>query len=336
MAQRTIIKTGLRELVDAVRKDGRFYGPVKADEGEALSESFKPDDGASLNYYNFKLPAKRLFFPHTEVICTYDGETMTDVPLPEEKVVIFGMRPCDALSLARLDKVFLDEEFVDPYYRSRRENAVVISLACNDPLETCFCTSVEGSPAGTEGADILAFDLGDSLLFETVSEKGEAFVATHAALFREPAPQETEARDKVAAAAEKKVPQLDVAGLTEKLQQIFDSPIWETMSERCLGCGVCTHLCPTCHCFGLHDEKAGSGGRRIRVQDCCVFPSFTSEASGHNPRPSSGERMRQRIMHKFRYTVENFGDTFCVGCARCITNCPVNMDLRETLAEVMK
>ena len=93
MAQRTIRKTDLRELADAVRKDGRFYGPVKADEGEALSESFNPDDGASLNYYNFKLPAKRLFFPHTEVICTYDAETMTDVPLPEEKVVIFGMRP---------------------------------------------------------------------------------------------------------------------------------------------------------------------------------------------------------------------------------------------------
>lgn len=261
---------------------------------------------------------------------------MTDLPLSEEKAVIFGVRPCDALSLLYLDKIFIDEKFTDPYYRLRRDNSIIISLACRAPLKTCFCTSVGASPAGKEGADILAFEVKDSLIFEACSEKGQGFMESYSAIFKKPGKADIKARDEQVPAAEKRVQAIDLSGITEKLQGCFDSPPWEEISQRCLGCGVCTYSCPTCHCFGLYDEKAKLKGRRIRVQDSCMFPSFTLESSGHNPRTSNEERIRQRIMHKFRYTVENFKDIFCVGCGRCISNCPVNMDIRETLAEVIK
>ena len=331
-----IKKEDLKKLIAAVKEDGSFYGPVMGDEGLSLCE-LDPDDEVVLDYFNSKLPTKRQFFPWSEVIYTYEGGG--DVPLSEEKSdrvrVLFGVRPCDALSLLYMDKVFLDGEFSDPYYRNRRDHSLIISLACTDPLDTCFCTSVGGSPVGKEGADVLAFDVGESLLFEAVTSKGEAFIKAHSDLFEEPGAKEMMVRDEQALSAEKKVPAVHVAGITEKLRESFDSPIWDEIAQRCLGCGICTYLCPTCHCFGLYDEAHGGEadlrGCRVRVQDACMFPSFTLEASGHNPRTSYGERMRQRIMHKFRYTVENFEDIFCVGCGRCISDCPVNIDIRETL-----
>ena len=335
MVQGTIDKKDMKKLIADVRKEGRLYGPVRENGGVVLSQ-LGPNDEVMFEYSNLKLPPKRQFFPQSEVICTFEEENITEVPLPEEKRVIFGVRPCDALSLLLLDKVFLDEKFIDPYYKHRRDNSVIISLACSAPLETCFCTSIGGSPTGKDGADILAFDVGDVLLFEAVTEKGEAFMKAHSSLFEEPKAEETTARDEQAASAEKKVPVVDVSDITEKLQGNFDAPIWDEIAQRCLSCAICTYSCPTCHCFGFYDEKSHLKGRRIRAQDACMFPSFTLEASGHNPRTTNGERMRQRIMHKFRYTVENFGDVFCVGCGRCISNCPVNIDIRETIAEVIK
>lgn len=341
MVQGAIRKEDLKKLIVAVGKDGSFYGPVRGGDGVVLSE-LGPDDEMALTYSNFKLPPKRQFFPQSEVIYTYEGGGRTEVPLPEETSdrvrVIFGVRPCDARSLLYLDKVFLDGTFSDPYYRRRRDLSIIISLACSDPLETCFCTSVGGNPTGKEGADILASDVGDALLFEAVTPKGKAFMKAHSDLFEQPKAKEMMVRDEQVSSAEKKIPALDISDITERLRENFDAPIWDEIAQRCLGCGVCTFLCPTCHCFGLYDEAhSGWGelrGRRVRVQDACMFPSFTLEASGHNPRPSNGERMRQRIMHKFRYTVENFRDIFCVGCGRCITHCPVNIDIRETIAEI--
>ncbi|KKL62819.1 hypothetical protein LCGC14_2181390 [marine sediment metagenome] len=122
--------------------------------------------------------------------------------------------------------------------------------------------------------------------------------------------------------------------IEEKLDKIFDSSLWDRVHQRCLGCGIRTYLCSTCHCFALLDEKNNSGVQRVRSWDSCMFPEFTVEASGHNPRISNRERMRQRVMHKFNYFVKRFGQTACVGCGRCIQNCPVNIDIREIIEEI--
>lgn len=335
MEQGTIKKEGLKRLVEAVGRDTSFYGPVW-DGRDVVLAQIGPSDDMAFGYGNFLLPAKRQFFPWCETISRGDGGEVKQTPLPDGKKVMFGLRPCDARSLLCLDKVFVDDKFVDPYYRSRRESALIVSLACTDPLPTCFCTSVGGNPAAGDGADIVAFELGCELLFEVVTHKGRAFMAEHCDLFGEPGPEAAKLRNEQVSTVVDKLVAVKVDGIAGRLEAAFESQLWDDAGRRCLGCGVCTYACPTCHCFGFHDETSGESHRRTRVHDACLVPGFTLEASGHDPRSSQGPRMRQRIMHKFNYTVKTFGDVFCVGCGRCIAKCPVNIDLRETLAEVMR
>jgi len=111
----------------------------------------------------------------------------------------------------------------------------------------------------------------------------------------------------------------------------FDDPCWQEIGERCLACAACSFLCPTCHCFDVQDEVLDQRGRRVRNWDSCMFATFTLHASGHNPRPETMQRVRQRLMHKFSYYPENFGAIACVGCGRCIRACPAGNDMRQWL-----
>ena len=120
-----------------------------------------------------------------------------------------------------------------------------------------------------------------------------------------------------------------------RMDGLFDDDIWETVSHKCLGCGTCSYLCPICYCFDLTDEKTETGARKVRSWDCCMFDLFTRHASGHNPRPVNAMRLRQKVMHKFSYYWERYGLHGCVGCGRCVRSCPVNLDIRQLLAEMM-
>jgi sulfhydrogenase subunit beta (sulfur reductase) len=333
MKRGKIDKTDLRKLLAAASKKARCAGPV-ADRAGVKLEELTADSVLALDYDNFRLSPKLWFFPRSEVIASGSGGALEMTTLPEEATVLFGLRPCDAASLELLDKIFLDEVYLDPYYKARRGNTTIIALACNDPDPACFCTSVGGGPGASSGADVVAFDLGSELLLEAATEKGDAFLTEHGGLLTAPSNADDTAKEKLIADAEAKLQPVNIDGVADKLSNLFDAPIWEAIGERCVGCGTCTYLCPTCHCFGLYDEKAKGNVQRIRTQDACMFPLFTLEASGHNPRGTQGARARQRVMHKFSYTVRNVGETFCVGCGRCVSHCPVNIDIREILEEV--
>ena len=118
------------------------------------------------------------------------------------------------------------------------------------------------------------------------------------------------------------------------LDESFESEFWAEDSFRCLGCGTCTYLCPTCHCFDIVDESTWNRGQRRRNWDCCSFAQFTRHASGHNPRPIQETRYRQRLMHKFKYFPERFGRVACVGCGRCLKNCGVGQNILVTLSQI--
>ena len=126
---------------------------------------------------------------------------------------------------------------------------------------------------------------------------------------------------------------LDLNTIKQKLEQGYDNALWDSLHEKCIGCGTCTFLCPTCHCFDILDEGADKG-ERIRIWDSCMFPLFTLHASGSNPRPTGKQRFRQRVMHKFKYFVDNNGRAACTGCGRCIEYCPVNLDIRVVLGVI--
>ncbi len=338
MAQGVIKKEDLYRLLSTAAGKKKVYAPIDGVGGIEFAEIHEQKE-ITLDYSNSKLSPKSIFFPQREVLCTFADDALEEVQTPKEALIVFGIRPCDALSLTYLDKVFSDSagRFKDPYYLKRRENAVIISLACKEPRATCFCTSVGGSPSGKEGADILVYELADKLLFESCSDRGQDFMKTASVLFKQAEEDHKTAAKEQAEKAKDGMPVLNLNGLKERVDKVFEDPLWDEITRNCLGCGACTYLCPTCHCFDITDEENRKGeGYRIRTWDSCQYPLFTLHASGHNPRVNKKQRMRQRIMHKYSYTVDNYGDIFCVGCGRCILYCPVNLDIRDMLNTLNK
>ncbi len=323
-------KDNLDELITKLGYE--VLAPVKKDKTVSF-ETVKKASDIAWGSANTAVPPKRLFFPQTEELFTYDGDEITDrAPKPEKRLVL-GIRPCDARSFAILDPLFT-KDFNDPYYKNRRDNTVLVGLACTAPGRNCFCTSLGAGPFDTKGLDLLLVDLGDKFLVRSASEKGEKFLAENKSLFGE-AGNDAAAADELKAKAEGMMHRtIDVSTLPTKLKTLFDDPIWDDLAQTCVGCYACTYLCPTCHCFDIQDEVRGKKGRRIRIWDSCVNPEYTLHASGYNPRPGRTNRMRNRILHKYQYYPENFDVIACVGCGRCIDHCPVSNDLVEFLGKI--
>lgn len=332
MEAKIINKREIASLLDRLIKGYEVFAPVN--KGDRICfERINSGSEAFLDYQNSRIPPKGLLLPQWEVLFSYHttpgAVEIEEPPPPERQRLVFGIRPCDARSFTLLDKVF-DGECPDPYYVNRRQGTVVVSLGCPKPRATCFCTSVNGGPFSTGGSDLLLVDIGDEYVIQVISDEG-------ARLLEGSGLKDAGENKLVLVAGAVRVAEASLEagvatkGLKEKLDHSFNDPIWQQLTEKCLGCGVCTYLCPTCHCFDIVDEGAGSDGDRIRLWDSCQFPLFTLQASGVNPRPTVRERYRQRIMHKFSHFIDNYGEFGCVGCGRCVTECPVNLDIRQVL-----
>lgn len=294
-----------------------------------------------LDYLNTVLSPKKIIFPQREVLLEFstsnEEELKVKEVLPEETPsVIFGVRPCDAKALALTDKVF-GGDFKDPYYWKRRSSTILIGLTCKTPPSPdCFCLSVDGSPHSKEGLDILMTDLGDKYYAESFTKKGDKLLNLAKVLFKNPTAKDKKDLEKIKTESKKKIKRQikDTEKIPAKLKDMFDSPFWDEESLSCIRCGICTYLCPTCHCFDMNDEVTSSSpiqGERVRTWDNCQFPDFTMHSSGHNPRPDKASRLRQRILHKFQYFVELYKNYQCTGCGRCISKCPVGIDIIEVL-----
>jgi ferredoxin len=325
----------------------RVYVPRRSEDGRWNYAEASPDDELTLDVGQTAIPPKKLLFPQKEVFVEFgesiDGDKKTlevkEVLPADESVVIFGVRPCEGRAAWLLDKVF-GGEFTDPYYWTRRNQTTLVGLACDPPpSENCFCTSVEGSPHSEDGLDILLTDLGDRYFVRALTEKGKGLLAAAGNLFRDPKPAD---KKKVKAVHEASAGKLkrhlkDARAISDKLKGLFDSPLWDDESMSCIRCGVCTYLCPSCHCFDINDEVDSVSplqGKRVRTWDTCQFPDFTMHSSGHNPRPDKASRLRQRLYHKFRYFVDVYDKFQCVGCGRCISLCPVGIDIINVLDKV--
>ncbi len=320
----------------------KVFFPKKEASGWTLTE-VAADGTIPPDYSYAVVPPKKLIFPQEEIFFEFqqtadDGlqlrETLPEVP-PQ---VIVGVRPCDGRAVAALDQVF-SGSFEDPYYWRRRRATILIGLACNTPpSNNCFCLSLEGSPSSEEGLDLLLTDLGDRYYVRVLTEKGGELIKTQSSLFSDPTEEEKNLRNKISQEGAQKIKRnLEAAReLPPKLKTMFDSPFWDEAALSCLRCGICTYLCPTCHCFDINDETralAPLKGRRVRTWDTCQFPDFTMHSSGHNPRPNRASRLRQRLLHKFLYFVELYDRFQCVGCGRCLDLCPVGIDIIEVLSK---
>ncbi len=273
--------------------------------------------------------AKGAFFPQVEDIVRFrmEGKNIDIHPADvlTEDFVIFGVRGCDARSFELLDRVFLSDP-TDPFYAARRQHGTVVSLACNEPEETCFCPNF-GIDAANPSGDVTAWIVGEDIYFRPNTEKGEAFVAGLEEVENETPVEELQKNIKTVL---EKLPlaKLNLNGFdADHLMERFDDPQWEELARGCLGCGTCTFVCPTCQCYDVRDFDTGSDIQRYRCWDSCMFSDFTLMAHGTN-RPTQTERFRQRFMHKLVYfPSKNEGLYSCVGCGRCLEKCPQSIHI---------
>ena len=322
--------SGLNSLFAAISAEKKLYIPADDAAGQA---KFTPwTDGLALSAkLNTVRSAKDLFFPQVEQMVNFkvSGKQIEIIENRDaaEPFVVFGVRACDCRSFDILDRVFLSDP-VDTFYQSRRENGVVVTMACTRPAETCFCGAF-GIDAADPAGDVTCWMDGEALYWRANTEKGEALTATLSLL--------TDCDDAAVIAQQKEIRKilgklplnsLDLSDFKEqKLLDVFNSPKWAQLSESCLGCGTCTFVCPTCQCYDVQDFDNGRQVRRFRCWDSCMYSDFTMMAHGTN-RPTQKERFRQRFMHKLVYFPNNNDGIFgCVGCGRCLQKCPINMNI---------
>lgn len=291
---------------------------------------------------------KEVILPKSEVLVRFSATKKEDDPGSLDmtlqapggadtsgETILFGCRPCDARGFVVLDRPYLQGKYVDPYYKARRDATLIITQACPSSYTGCFCNWVGSNPADAEGSDILFTAVEGGFVLEGISEKGQALL--DGAGFDQADDKRGQIDAAHQAAAETLPPASVLENIPGKVAAMFtNEDFWTRETVKCLSCGACTYLCPTCQCFNITDEGTALDGKRVRSWDSCMTSQFTLEASGHNTRPEKGRRMRQRIGHKFSYYPQTYeGQYSCCGCGRCVVSCPACLDIRQVVAHAV-
>lgn len=328
---RIMDKDRLPDLVAGLSTGFEVIGPVAKGERFTFARLDSPDQ-LRLDYDTTLLPPKKLFFPPEEQMMRFrvaDNEVVDDEVFAAPRV-IFGLHPCDINALMLMDNVFMGE-YEDPYYRARRESTMLVGVSCM-PTEECFCNAW-GTDEVHWGFDIFLTDLGDRYFVSVRSVKGaellDEFVATRDANDEDTAAFQQRTREFKESFAD----DLDTSQLPLLLDAKFDDELWDRLGERCLSCGACSMVCPTCYCFDVTDklEADGRTGTRVRTWDSCQFTEFAAVAHGQNFRDSRASRVKYRYYHKQWGYLSKFERVLCVGCGRCARACLAGISPREVV-----
>jgi sulfhydrogenase subunit beta (sulfur reductase) len=336
---KVLTQAQLEAWLNDLAKKVNLVAPVNQ-EGKTMYKSLagigNPASAVAWDFERTDMSPKTWLFPATEPILTVEQGTQTRVleaPAPAP-TVLFGVRPCDARGALAIDALFLDQEPRDGQYGRHRELTTLIGLACPQMWETCFCTVVGGAPNGTAGLDLLLTQVPGTSEGETgyavqvISEKGKQLAESMPGEQRSLALPEPVRKDG-----------LPTLSSSDKWLEHFEARFWQTVGDRCLGCRVCTFVCPACRCFDVRDEVVSRQPglqvfERLRAWDACTVSAYRRIAGGHNPRPTQLARLRNRFYCKFVYYPDDFGPLGCVGCGRCIDACPVGIDILEVVSTV--
>jgi sulfhydrogenase subunit beta (sulfur reductase) len=298
----------------------------------------KRDDDA---YFGFSVGPhswKQFFFPPRTTLATADrtadGWEFRTVEQTPPRYALLGVRACELAAIAVQDRVFMQGAYVDPVYQARREGALIIAVNCTQAAKTCFCTSMGTGPRCSANFDLALTEIESGFLIEIATEAGQAIadmLPTSATVETQQA-SAAEARQQ---AVDQITRRLDTTGIRDLLMTNLNHARWDDVATRCLSCSNCTMVCPTCFCASVNEvsDLQGDHVERERVWDSCFQLEF-SYMSGGVVRDQIRSRYRQWLTHKLATWIDQFGTSGCVGCGRCITWCPVGIDLTAEVAAI--
>ena len=330
-------KQDIAKLLSQWQKEFTVFVPSR-ENGAAEMAVWDGQDVGFLDWYrNTVIPPKANFLLNMEKMFDFRKEGGSyNLELPSAaapKQLIFGIRPCDARAISIIDMVFKDA-YEDKYYLNRRENTLLIGMGCVNPYDSCFCTSLGFGPAEAADVDLMLTDTGDNFLVEEVTDKGRELVSRTEGVVEATKDDESKAGEVKDTAYKKVTRKIDTREIEKRLPASFDNEeFWKQVAAKCVSCGICTFLCPTCYCFDINDEMLKGDGARYRNWDSCSFPLYT-KMPAENPREEKWRRVRQKVYHKYTFYPSLFGVIACTGCGRCIRLCPVNWDITQTLESV--
>lgn len=331
----------LKIFLGSLKKDYRVYAPVKKGDQRFYAKYEETAKNVVIGEVRPFEPLKVFFTRAREMVA--DGFT-PEVPHTADKpFAIVGVKACDLKGFKVQDHVFMDPDYVDPFYIKQREENLIISADCTLTLDTCFCLAVGVKPHPEEGFDINLSGVDNGFLVEIGSEKGQGIVDGKPSLFQEAneklISRRNSQRKKVVKAVEKNIKDNEVPGedaFEGIIEKNFGPDIWEDEAKTCVECGACTIICPTCHCFLLYDQKSEERMARMRIWDSCMIKDYARVGGGENPRPKLWMRLRNRFEKKFDFFPKTLKIYACTGCGRCIAACPAKIDIRKVLKRLVE
>ena len=333
-------KDNLRGLLRKLGRDRRLVAPIRNDWGDTFYAEMHDLDGMEVDLaHQPQASLKEFFFPQQEVIATYElGDGYAFTPRRQvEPTVFFGVRSCDLAAVLYMDMIFAAPRRDDNYF-ARRQDSIIITLACNQPFERCFCNATGSGPLMEYGYDLQLTDLGGHFLVEAGRQQGETLLRAWAPFFAQATRADRELQYQLMLEAggrfAKKV-EVEHACAILARQEVAQE-IWQQLSARCADCGGCAYVCPTCTCFSLRDMASSPRhGERLRAWDACTFAGFSRMAGGHNPvKPE--HTLQRRFLHKLKFDVAKHGRPSCVGCGRCVDICFGHVDITTFIDAVVE
>ncbi len=333
MLYRVVDKSELPQMISAFMASYEVIGPVQTEEGVV----FRPISAAEevvTSYETSRTSLKKFFLPDDEPLFSFNSRTNDVIPFtftPRPRL-IFGAHPCDINALNRMDLVFKDARYPDPYYIARRESTLIVGVSCM-PGASCFC-HLWGADDARFGYDLFLQDLGDRYVV-SISSVEAATVLEESCHLREANDDDRAALRRITRTRQESFnPEIPQVKEVSMLMDAYHSDaFWDELGGRCLSCEACASVCPTCFCFDIVDKMRPDGivGDRLRVWDSCTNPQFAVVAGGHNFRATARERVRHRMYHKLNGFLANHDRMLCVGCGRCVHACKSHINPIEVL-----
>jgi ferredoxin len=322
-------KDKLDALLEALSASAIVYVP-KTVNGVSKFAPYVSEQACEFDAVNTLMPPKDMLFPQSQRMYHYgidaNNQMFVDPIIEGAPAVVFGIRSCDMAAIDCLDEVFFTKGYVDEYYEKKRKLLTTVAIGCTSVNETCFCESMGLDPNNAAGADIQLRDCGDAYTVAALTDEGRAALEAWEPFVEEGDAQPEDVHCTLA---------VDAEHVKEQLDGLYDSAeLWDDFSIKCLNCGTCTYICPSCYCFDIEQENRNKEGVRFRCWDSCMFSEYTEMAGGHNPRPTKKERVRNRFMNKLNFFEDRYGMKLCVGCGRCMEKCPVGIDITVLIEKI--